>query len=442
MTQSTQFKKHLGYLLHIAWPISLSQFGHVMVGFIDCILAGRIGKVELAVVAVSNNIFFPLLTLLIGFTSGITPIAAFSFGSNDVQGLKNQFRHSFWLNISFAVFMYILILISGNWVISFYSENNLSAATSVFFEIFLFSIIPIVFFQIIKQYAEALGKTRHASFITISGNVLNVVLSFGLVKLYGLNGIAWATLFARMYMAVSIWIIFYFDKSFQVYRIPFRSLFTALDFDLCKKIVSTSLPFGLQMVIESAAFGVAGLMAVKIGIIEGGAHQVALQIASVVYMISTGLGASATVCIGQELGKGNFSNVKSYAKAVIVLMFIYNCITASLLSFAREPLSMMGTQDIEIIHLSMILLLFAASFQFFDGLQVALIGVLRGLNDTTIPTILVSLAYWLVAIPIGYFLAFNMQMGVYGIWSALILGLVLVSLVLYIRMARMLRNLS
>jgi multidrug resistance protein, MATE family len=439
MLLSRRYKPEFSKLLSIAIPISLSQFGHVMVGFVDCVLAGNIGKQELAVATISNAIFFPLLTFIIGVTSGITPLAAFQYGKSDVSAMKKLFHHSLLINLFITIGMYISMLFVGQYIIGQFSEHHIYAATWHFYSLFLISLIPIVAFQTFKQYAEAIGHTRLASVITIAGNILNIILSLFLVKSMGLSGIAWATLLSRCAMALVYIISFQFDNNLAQYKYSIKKDFTHFSSVTIIEMLKTSIPYGLQMLVEAAAFGMAGLLALKIGIIEGGGHQIALQIASVVYMISTGLGAASTVCIGQERGKGAVNALKRTASITIILMLVYNVLTALVLLLFKVQLSSMFTTDNEILILSSHLLLFAASFQFFDGLQVAFMGILRGLNDTFIPTILVGSAYWLVALPLGYLMAFKCNMGVDGIWYALVLGLFLVSVALYIRMKLILK---
>jgi multidrug resistance protein, MATE family len=420
-------------LFKIAIPISVSQLGHIMVGFVDSVLAGNIGRNELAAATVSNSIFFPLLTFVLGITSGITPLAAFQFGKNDLMAMKKLHLHSFFINAFMCVAMYFLMYGLGTFIINLYGSQNIQGLTLSFFRIFLLSIFPIVFFQTFKQYAEAIGYTKLASVVTISCNVLNVVLSVIMVKTYGLDGIAWATLIARVCMALVFVLIFYTDRHLATYRIYLGDFKAAFSWEIIRKLASTSVPFGLQMLVESAAFGAAGLMAIKIGIIEGDAHQIALQIASVVYMISTGLGAASTVRIGHVGGRGDVAAIRKVVLLTIVLMMLYNIVTAASILVFKEGLSVIFTQDAQIVALSVHLLLFAASFQFFDGLQVACLGILRGFHDITVPMILVALAYWAVALPMGYMMAFHWGFGVDGIWYALLLGLFLVSMILFVR---------
>lgn len=429
-----KIKPELYRLLKITIPISLSQFGHVMVGFVDCVLAGNLGKKELAIATVSNAIFFPLLTFVIGMTSGITPLVAYEYGKGDIAEMKKLHLHSFVFNAFLAVFMYLFMMLIGGFVIDLFNEQNIHKEAWSFYSVFLLSIIPIIIFQTFKQYAEAIGYAKLASFVTIAGNVLNVVLSLILVQYCGIYGIAWATFISRLLMALVYVYYFYTNSNLSSYVCPFRINKSIYSYQVFKRMFSISFPFGMQMLVESAAFGTAGLMAVKIGIIEGGAHQIALQIASVVYMISTGLGAASTVRVGQNLGKGDTATLISTAKLTVGLMLVYNVITAILLLVFNYKLSYLFTNEEQIVFLSAHLLLFGASFQFFDGLQVAFMGILRGINDTVVPAILVASAYWLIAIPLGYKMAFDWGLGVDGIWYALVLGLFLVSAVLCVRM--------
>lgn len=427
------YKPDLITLCKIAMPISVSQLGHIMVGFIDSVLAGNIGKNELAATTVSNNIFFPLLTFVLGITSGITPLAAYQYGKGNIGEMKRIHVNSFSINMVMGIAMYLFMYAVGALIIASYGNAEIHDLAFAFYNVFLLSVFPIVVFQTFKQYAEAIGYTKQASMVTIACNILNVVLSVALVGNYGLVGIAWATLVSRTLMVFVFVFIFYKDPILAPYRIYWHDLRPNFSFKIIKQLLATSMPIGLQMLIESAAFGAAGLLAVKIGVIEGDAHQIALQIASVVYMVSTGLGAASTVRIGQVLGNGNLAATKKVITLTFVIMVVYNIFTAAAILLFKEQLSGIFSQDVQILQLSVHLLLFAASFQFFDGLQVACLGVLRGFRDVTVPTVMVAIAYWVVALPLGYLMAFYWGMGVDGIWYALVLGLFLVSTVLFAR---------
>lgn len=435
-------KQELNKLLKIAVPISFSQLGHVMVGFIDSVLAGNIGQKELAIATIASSIFFPLLTFILGVSSGITPLAAYQFGKGDIKEMKKLHRHTFYINSFMAVVMYFLMYGIGELIIETYSGQNIHLEAFSYYKIFLLSMLPIVVFQTFKQYAEAVGQSKMASYVTVSCNILNIVLSIWFVKSMGINGIAWATVISRCLMVLAYVILYQLDSKLTPYKIGFADFKHSFHWSVIKQLSKTALPYGFQMLVEAAAFGAAGLMAVKIGLIEGDAHQIALQVASVVYMASTGLGAASTVRIGQELGKSNLDGVKKIVKLALLVMFVYNIFTALSIYVFKLPLSQLFTSDSSIVALSIHLMLFGASFQFFDGLQVACMGILRGFNDVTIPTVFVSIAYWLVALPLGYFMAFRWGLGVDGIWYALVLGLFLVSGVLLWRIKNKLKRLS
>ena len=427
------YKEHLS----IAVPVAISQLGHILVGVADTIMAGRLGSVPLASATIATSIFIPFLMFGIGISYGATSLIAKADGAKDTEEIRRLFSHSIWLNLVLSIFLFLILYYFSFVLRLLHQPQEVVEAAVPFAELLAWSILPLMVFQTFKQFAEGLSFTRNAMIISILSNVLNVLLIFvftdgwfGLTPM-GLNGIAIATLIARILMAIAMISLIYNTKAFQLYR---KGIFAMpIQFSKIKELVWISLPIGFQMVLESGAFGLAAIMTGWLGAGEIAAHQIALNMAAVTYMTASGFAASATVRVGNAVGRRNIKEVKEAGYSALVLVIGFMTITALLFISLRFYLPTLFIKEVRVIEMASSLLLIAAFFQLSDGIQVVGFGALRGMGDVIVPTISVVVAYYIIGLPIGYWLAFPLGLGISGVWYGLSLGLLLLSLFLLYR---------
>jgi MATE family multidrug resistance protein len=306
-----------------------------------------------------------------------------------------------------------------------------------FFSIIALSILPIIIFQIFKQFIEGMGHTKQAMIVSIGGNLLNIVLNVVLLYGYwglpamGLFGIAYATLISRIFMAVSMMVYFMYAKEYVVYRKMYKNI--RFDWQTIFFVFKKSYPVGLQMSFESSAFSLSAILVGMFGTIQIAAHQIALNLASVTYMIATGIAAATTVRVGFEYGKKEKTELQKAGITALVLVSSFMIAMALMFALLRTMLPSLYTQDTEVIHITTILLWMVVFFQLSDGIQVVSMGALRGMGDVVIPSSIAFTAYWIIGLPLGSFLAYKVGMEVYGIWVGLTVGLVFASIVLLVR---------
>ena len=435
---SKEYIRHYKEHIVLSLPVAISQLGHIFVGVADTIMAGRLGSAPLASAAIASSIFFPVLMLGIGISYGATSLIARADGAKDENEIRSVFKHSLVLNFVLSLFLFLLLYKSAFGLRFLNQPKEVVEAAVPFAEWLALSILPLMLFQTVKQFAEGLSCTKEAMIISISSNILNVLLIFvfmdgwfGLFPPMGLIGIAIATFVARIFMAVAMIIFVLLDKRFSKYLIDWSSikLTTSKFYDLIK----ISLPIGLQLTLEAGAFGFAFIIVGWLGTIEIAAHQVALSMAGVTYMGATGIAAAATVRVGNELGKKNYQELKRAGYSALILVFIYMSVTAISFVLLRFYLPTLYIEEMAVIKMASILLLIAAFFQLSDGIQVVGLGALRGMGDVVIPTIAVLIAYWAIGLPLGCWMAFTLKLGIEGVWYGLSLGLFLVSIFLFIR---------
>jgi MATE family multidrug resistance protein len=435
---SKDYIRHYREHIILSLPVAVSQLGHIFVGVADTVIAGiRLGTPPLASAAIASSLFFPILMMGIGISYGATSLIARASGAGDKKEIGIIFKHSLVLNLLLSIVLFFM-LYKGAFILNLLDQPAEVAPAAVdFAEWLAWSILPLMVFQTFKQFAEGLSNTRQAMVISISSNILNVLLifvfidGFWIIPAMGLNGIAVATFVARIFMAMAMMTVVLTDKQYSEYLKDWKIIrFKKSKFS---ELIKISLPIGLQLTLEAAAFGFAFILVGRLGTKEIAAHQIALNMAGVTYMGATGISAAATVRVGNEFGRKDFVELRKAGYSALMLVVGYMSITAISFVCLRYYLPTLYIEDITVIQIASTLLLIAAFFQLSDGIQVVGLGALRGMGDVVIPTVAALVAYWVIGLPLGYWLAFKMGLGIEGIWYGLSLGLILVSVFLFLR---------
>lgn len=439
----SEVKKNLA----IAIPVSISQLGHMVVAVVDTLMAGRLGGLPLASATLAMSIVIPFMMICIGMTYGLTPLVARNYGNNnDTRGNTLLLKNAFVLNMLVGVLLVGLLLLMTNYLGYVNPNKELVALAKPFFVIQTLSLIPLVFFQVIKQFCEGFSITKQATIITVIANIINIALIFLFIdsemgnSTKGFMGIAYSTLIARVFMMVAIFVFFITKKEFGIYKKLYGEV--KIRFLVLKNLLKDSLPIGLQLMLESGAFGFAAILAGWIGANEIAAHQISLNIAAVTYMIATGISSSTTVRVGFEMGKKDFSKVLTATYSAMTIILVYEVVACAFFVTFREQLPYFYISDSVIVAMASSLLLITALFQLSDGVQVVAMGALRGLGDIRTPTLIAVVSYWLLGLPIGYLLAFKFGFGVYGVWYGLLAGLTISAILLIVRLANKFKKMA
>jgi MATE family multidrug resistance protein len=431
------FTSNFDRTFNLAYPVMLSQLGQVMVGVADNIMVGRLGAVPLAAASLANSIFFMVLMFGVGISMAVTPMVAAADGEGKTGKIGRLLNHGFVINTaaSLVLFLLILALSPGLKLINQPEEVVLLAITYLL--IITFSLLPLMFFQTYRQFIEGLSQTRQAMFITIIFNLLNIGLNWLLIygnwgfPALGLNGAGWATLVSRVLMA---WALYLYVTKSKRYEKFIRGIhLKGLRFSIIKKMLGIGIPTGLQFVFEVGAFGTAAIMMGWIGVNALAAHQIAINLASISYMMASGLSAAAMVRVGNQLGKKNISKLREVAFSIFWMVTVFMSVFALFFLLTRNYLPLLYINDPQVVEMAASLLIIAGIFQISDGMQVVSLGALRGLSDAKIPTIVTLMAYWVVGLPLGYFLAFKLHWNELGIWTGLLIGLTLTAILLFYR---------
>ncbi len=424
----------------------MGLLGHTLVQLADNIMVGQLGTAELAAVSLGNSFVFIAMSLGIGFSTAITPLVAEADGAGSKADSKSALKHGLVLCSIIGVSLFGVILLAKPLMYLMKQPQEVVALAIPYLDLVAFSLIPLVIFQAFKQFSEGLSQTRYPMYATIVANVVNITLnyllifgSFGFPKM-GIVGAAIGTLVARILMVIYIWFLLKSKKKFQEYVTRFN--FKKLEKKVLRKIISLGFPSALQMFFEVAIFTAAIWLSGVLGKNAQAANQIALNLSSMTFMFGMGLGVTAMIRVGNQKGLRNFTDLRRIAQSIFLLTFLVEIVFALLFLWGRNwfptlyldlDSALNFSDNKEVVFLAGQLLFVAAFFQISDGIQVVVLGALRGLQDVKIPTLITFVAYWLIGFPISYYLGLHTNFKSSGIWIGLLTGLTASAIMLYIR---------
>ncbi len=431
------YKDHLRKNFLLAYPVMLSQLGHMMVNVADSVMVGRLGAVPLAGASLANVIFHLLLMFGIGVSYAITPLVASADGEGDTNKSSNYLKHAMLINLVTGAVLFALVAVAGQGLLHLNQPEEVVVMALPYLNVITFSLIPLMVFQTFRQFAEGLSDTKMAMVIVIISNLVNVGLNYIMIygKLgfepMGLLGAGYASFISRIVLAAWMALYIYNGKRYSPYRLGFA--IGNYSKKILKTMLGLGLPAGFQFIFEVGAFGFAVIMIGWIGTEALAAHQIAINLAAISYMMASGLSAAATVRVGNQLGLKDIPTLRAAAFTLYAMVIAFMAVCAAVFIFGRYYLPTLYITDDAVIEVAATLLIIAGFFQISDGIQVLSLGALRGLADVKIPTILTFVAYWVLALPMGYILGFVFEMGAAGVWYGLLTGLTIVAVAMFWR---------
>jgi len=411
-----------------------------MVSFVDSVLVGRTGTVPLAAVSLGVSSTTVLLILGIGLSMGSVPLVAAADGRHDLPDLGRLLASSIWLNALAGLVLAGIGQLVPPLLHYLGQAPEVEVLAAPWVRVISWSLLPLMVFQGFREFAEGLGLTRQAMWLSVLANVVNAVLCYALVfghwgaPRMGLMGSAWATLIARVLMALLMAAYVLYAKKLHGYRAAVTRWLP--DVATLRRLFEVGAPIGVQMAFEVGAFAASAIMIGWLGASTLAAHQVAINLASITYMAASGIAAAATIRVGKLRGSGDMGQARQAGFAAYVLGFGFMGTMALVFIALRHVAPLLYSSDPLVVGQAATLLLVAALFQVSDGLQVVGLGALRGLEDVKVPSVVALLAYWAVALPVGYLLGFRLHWGAPGVWSGLLIGLSIVAVVLLLRFQR------
>ena len=439
-------KQEARNLVFLAVPVFLGQIAQIAMSFVDTVVAGRAGAVDMAAVAVATSFWIPGTMFGQGLIMAITPLVAQSLGAGNRMESRHFLRQGLWLAAAISLLLMAVFLVISKTITLWGTMDALLAKkTSEYLFAVLWGVPALMLFVVQRCFLEGHGRTRPAmvaGFVGLALNVpLNIIFVFGKFGLpaMGAPGCGVATAILFWFMAASM--------TFFVRRTD-RPAFAAekASAAVLKRIVRIGLPGAFAMLNETAAFALIALIVSPLGVTPVAGHQIAINVSAFVWMCPFSIGSAATIRVGTLLGAGDVEGSKRARLTALTITLIMACVLAVLIYLVRHPVSALYTEDQAVIQMASLLLICEVFYQFPDGVQTNTLCALRGWNDTRAIFCISFIAYWVVSLPLGWVLCMTDWMtekplGVLGFWVALIVGLS-VAAVLYLLRIHKLEHLS
>jgi len=447
-TLFTQYFKSAREAMQLAMPIIAGQLGMILMGFFDTVQIGRLGADHIAATGVGSTVYWISTLLGLGTLMAVSPLVSEARGAQkDWRAIgiyKSGLKVALGISVLFLLVVYIVTLFFHH----LGQETQVADLAIKYLIVLNLGTPTIMFATLYKQLLDGMGRTSVGMWVNILALLLNVLLNWLLIygnwgfPAMGISGAAIASVMARTAMLIALYLFVRFDKQIQQLQADYDSAITEQHNDYSAAILRIGIPYGLQMFFEIAAFGIAQIMAGWLGKTYSAAHQMAINLASITFMITAGLSAAGTIMTGYHFGAKNKPDIRVAAITVVILTFMFELTFAGLFMVFNQPLATLYTDDTTLLAVAPGLIFLAAFFQLSDGLQSVASGLLRGIQDVKIPSVMAFISYWLIMIPACYLLAFTFGYGVKGIWIGFIIGLSFAASVLLLRFHWVLKRLA
>ncbi len=429
-------------LLALALPVIVVQVGMMTMGVVDSIMVGHVSPAALAGVALGNVYYFGCSIFGMGALMALDPVIAHAVGAGDEDGVSLGVQRGMVLAL-LLMLPTSLLLWPAPAVLGWLNQPaEVAPLAGVYAQICIPGNLGVFLFAVFRQSLQALHRVRPIVITILVANLLNVVLNWVFIFGHlgspplGVAGAAIATTICRLLMAGLLLALAWPLLGARVR--PFRR--EALAWGPLGRLLRLGAPIGAQHQLEYGVFGVVGLLMGVLGTTQVAAHQVALNLASITFMVPLGLSAAAAVVVGHAVGRGDREAATRASRAALVIAIAFMGLMAITFLVLPGPLARMYTSAPEVLGLATLLIPLAGLFQVFDGIQVTSIGLLRGLGDTRTPMLTGILGFWLIGLPVSLWLGLGMGLGPVGLWWGLVLGLVAVAFVLLLRLRTRLRQ--
>ncbi len=427
------YKEEIIKAFWVSIPIVMGQVGIVLMGVADTIQVGVLGAAPIAAAGFANAVVWLVSIIGIGSTMVMGPMAATAHAQNDYNECNRLLRVSQYTGIGWGILLAIILVgvsVRMDW---FRQPADVTVLARSYSYWIAASIVPLMIFTSLRQFVDGLSQMRITMLITLGGLLTNVFLNWVLItgKLgmpaFGLNGAGMATFLSRICMAIGLVVWIRKTPHFKDFR---EILSTQPLMPLVQKLIRVGLPGGLQLFFEIVAFSFANIMAGWLGILQQAAHTIAINMASVTYMIAAGIASAGGILVGQQVGVKNATGIRQSGTIALLLVISFMSLTCLIFLTLPKWLTSLYTSDTQLLTVTASLVMIAGFFQFSDGIQVTGLGILRGISDVQIPTWITLLAYWIIGLPLAYVFAFWLHWDVQGIWYGLLCGLTVSALLL------------
>jgi MATE family multidrug resistance protein len=436
-------------LLALGLPLAGSHLAQVVVHVTDTVMLGWYSVQALAAGVLGASSFFVLFVLGSGAAQAVMPMVAAALGRGDEAQVRRDTRMAMWLSLGFSAVIYPVFWYSGQILLWLGQDPEVAKLTGAYLRIVGLGMAPALLVMVLKSFLSAMGRTQMVLWATVAGAVVNIgfnwMFIFGNLGApeMGAEGAALASVLVQLVSFVLLAVYAALLPSLRPYALFVR--FWRADWAAMRRVFAVGWPIGLTGLSETGLFQASALMMGWIGTMELAAHGIALEAATVAFMLHMGLSNAGTILTGRADGAGERRRLRQIAWAAgacslllgLVVIVIFLGLPKTIILAFLDPADPLAPQ---IVAYGSVLLAVAALFQLADAGQVVALGLLRGLRDTRVPMILAAISYWLVGVPASYVLAFPLGLGGVGLWLGLVIGLLLAAVLLLARFAAQLAS--
>jgi len=433
--------------VRLALPLVLAELGWMSMAIVDTVMVGHLPDSATAMGAISlgSNIFIVPALFGAGLLMGLDTLVSQAFGAGRREDCHRSLINSIYLSVVLTPILAAPLRLLPNLLRSMHIDPAILALAVPYTNALVVGLFPLLLYFAVRRCLQAMNMVRIVAFALISANLVNAVGNWVLIygkwgaPALGAVGSGWSTALARLYMAaVLIIYLLWYDHRHRT-----DLLKTPVDIDLprIRRLLTLGYPAALQFTLESGVFALVTALIARLGPVPLASHQIALNTVAFTWMVPLGISSAAAVRVGQAIGRKDPRAAGDAGNTAIFLGASFmTCASAALLIFPH-PIARMYTPANDVIRVTTFLLVAGAAFQLFDGIQTVATGALRGAGDTRTPMLCHLIAYWIIGLPLGYWLCFGLHWGAFGLWAGLSLALILIGVVLLMTWRRMTRRL-
>ncbi len=418
-------------------PLILSNLAQFAIHITDTVMLGWYDVTALAAATIAGTLFFVIFIVGAGFSQAVTPLVAAAAEEDDDVQVRRVTRMGLWLSIFYGLAVTIPFFWAEEILIAIGQEAEVARLADIYLQIVIWQMIPALIVMTLKAFLAAMEHTAIILWATIGTAVLNGFINYALIfgnwgmPELGIKGAAMASLTVNLITVLILMV--YITRvlpQFALFKNFWRS-----DSEIFKRVFRLGWPIGLTSLAEGGLFSASAVMMGWIGAIELAAHGVAIQLASLTFMVHIGFSQAATVRAGRALGRrdelslrrGGITAIGMSALFAVLTSVIFLALPETLVSLFIDPNE---PERANLLRIGASLIIVAALFQLVDGLQVLALGLLRGVQDTTVPMVMATISYWVIGLPVSYLLAFTFGFGAVGLWLGLVIGLAVAAVLL------------
>ena len=446
MNAQMTYSAHARATLVLGLPLVGSSLAQMALHVIDTVMMGWYGVVPLAGVVLGSASFFIIWVLGAGFAKAVMPMVALALARGDEVQVRRDTRMGLWLSILYGLAVYPLFWFSGPILLALGQKPEVAAIAQDFLRIAALGMVPSLCVTVLQSWLAALGRTQAVLWVTAAAVVVNAPLAYALIFGHwgapemGARGAALASLIVQV-LSLAV-LVTYAALLPDLRRFRLFQRFWRADWPAFWQVQKLGWPIGFASIAEGSLFHASALMMGWVGTVQLAAHGIAMEAASLAFMVHLGLSSAATIRVAQFLGTGDVADLRLAAKVALGLSVAVAAVVIGL--FLGWPQGIIGLfldeskpESADILTFGITLLALAALFQLADAMQAMALGLLRGLQDTRVPMVLAVISYWMIGVPVSYVLAFPLGLGGVGLWLGLVAGLLAASGSLLVRFWRL-----